>query len=279
MHPYLVLAARSVALTLSIGMSLFLSSSGRLTASADPVDNVLSEMAAKAALSLDPYLWSMPVTVSARDGRLTVSGMVELPVQKRLVLRKMSQVVDGAVIVDELVVASAGPADDTRRRVPAHLAKDRSTALAVRKKLRDSADIVLDNLHVEVSEGTVTLEGAAASAEDVAEAGRLAGEVDGVASVDNRLRVRDEEAVDEAARRVERGWKKRLHDALVAAQARKMLAANDALASSRIQVEVYNGVVTLSGEVPDEDALLLAEQLTAELRGVALVKNELQVEQ
>ena len=279
MHPYLVLAARSVAVTLSIGMSLFLSSSGRLTASADPVDNVLSEMAAKAALSLDPYLWSMPVTVSARDGRLTVSGMVELPVQKRLVLRKMSQVVDGAVIVDELVVASAGPADDTRRRVPAHLAKDRSTALAVRKKLRDSADIVLDNLHVEVSEGTVTLEGAAASAEDVAEAGRLAGEVDGVASVDNRLRVRDEEAVDEAARRVERGWKKRLHDALVAAQARKMLAANDALASSRIQVEVYNGVVTLSGEVPDEDALLLAEQLTAELRGVALVKNELQVEQ
>jgi len=279
MHSHLALAARPVAVTVCIVASLFLFGSGQLTASADPVDNFVSEVAAKAALSLDPYLWSMPVTVSARDGRLTVSGMVELPVQKRFVMRKLSQVVDRAAIVDELIVASVRPTDEARRGVPADLLKNRRTVLAVREKLRENADIALDNLRVTVSEDTVVLEGEAETAEDIVEAGRLASEVDGVATVDNRLRVRDEGAVDEAAVRVERGWKKRLHDVLVAAQARKVLAGNDALASSTIQVEVYDGVVTLSGEVPDEDALMLAEQLTAQLRGVAAVKNDLQVKQ
>ncbi len=259
-------------------VSFVLVSSGPSTAQADPADDFLSEVAAKAALSLDPYLWSMPVTVRAGDGRLTVSGTVELPAQKRLVMRKMSQVVDSAAIVDELVVASVGPADESRRRVPADLVKDRRTALTVRKKL-ETAGIALDSLRVKVSDGAVTLEGEAETVEDIAEAYRLAGEVDGVARVDNRLRVRAEEAVHEAAVRIERGWKKRLHDALIGAQARKVLSENDALASSRIQVEVYDGVVTLRGEVPDRDTLVLAEQLTAELRGVASVKNQLQVKQ
>jgi osmotically-inducible protein OsmY len=258
--------------------SCVLFSSGQFSAQADPVDDFLIEVAAKAALSLDPYFWSMPVTVSAREGRLTVSGTVELPTQKRLIMRKMNQVVDGAV-VDELVVASIGPADGIRRRAPGDFLKHHRVALAVRKKLRERADIMLNNLHVTVSDGTVTLEGDAETAEDIAEAGRLASEVDGVIGVDNRLRVRGEGVAAEPAVRVERGWKKRLHDAVIAWQARKALAANDALASSRMQVEVYDGVVTLSGEVPDEDAMLLAEQLAAELRGVASVKNELQVKQ
>ena len=57
------------------------------------------------------------------------------------------------------------------------------------------------------------------------------------------------------------------------------LSFSEEVSSHLIDVNTIDGVVTLSGEVPDEDALLLAEQLTAELRGVALVKNELQVEQ
>ena len=279
MQPRFVVSERIVAIiVLSCGLFLLMPFDQRV-ATADPVDDLLLEAAVKAAFSLDPYLWSLPVTVRVSDGCVTVSGKVDHPTQKSLVMRKIRDVVDSAAIVDELKFCSAGRPDTLQSGARLHVMADIRTAIVVRKKIGKGSNVAVHDLRVRVTNGAVMLDGEVETSADKMEIGRLASKVKGVVRVTNNLRVHGERSADEPAARTEPSWKGKLHDALIAAQARRTLAGNDELASSSINLDVRNGVVTLSGEVPDEDKLFLAGQLVGKLRGVADVKNELQLKQ
>jgi len=81
----------------------------------DHLDDFRLELALKAAFSLDPYLWVLPVVLSVEQGRVTVSGQVDLPIQKRFVMRKISEIVDSSAIVDRVSVR-LDPASEARAR-------------------------------------------------------------------------------------------------------------------------------------------------------------------
>lgn len=242
MQPHLIPAARVIAIAVLIGESFLLAPFGQRTASADPVDDLLSEAAVKAALSLDPYLSNLPVTVRVRDGVATVSGKLGHPTQKRLVMRKVRSVVDASAIVDGVSFVSVEPSDGVQPSVPANGVKDVKPLLPMRKRLGKRPDLAAPGRGV----------------------------------VDN-LRKRAERQTKRPEAQTGRSWKVRMHDALIAARTRRVLDRN--IPDCSIQVAVRDGVVTLSGRVPEEEQSSLAEELVAGLSGVASVQNELVVEQ
>ena len=240
MQSHLVSLARIAAIGLLLWESFLLAPSGKGAASADPVDDLLLEAAVKAAFSLDPYLSILPVTVSAMDGRVTVTGKLGHPAQKRLVMRKVGGVVGASVIVDKVSLPLLEPSDGTRTSAPGAVVKE-------------------DKAQPAVGEGMEKRPGIAVSRWRVAESLRR---------LKDRLAERPEPST-------EQGWKERLHDRLTAARARRVLDRN--LLSPDVQIDVRDGVVTLRGEVLAEDDVSLAGQLVEGLSGVASVKNELRV--
>jgi len=55
------------------------------------------------------------------------------------------------------------------------------------------------------------------------------------------------------------------------------LAGEELFDAASIDVKVENGVVHLAGEVPDEEALQLAERIASDTQYVSEVKNELEI--
>jgi osmotically-inducible protein OsmY len=240
MQPHLAPAARIITVAALIGGWFLLAPFGQRPAAADPVDDLLSEAAVKAALSLDPYFSSLPVTVSIQEGTATVSGKLGHPAQKRLVMRRISSVVGTSAIVDAVSVASVDASEEVEPSDPESVAKDVERILSIGKRPGKRPEVAGPGVAEELRK----------------RAGRLKKQSEALAG---------------------RSWKVRVHDALIAARARRVLDRN--ILDCSIEVAVYDGVVTLSGEVPDEDSLSLAEDLVAGLSGVASVENELLVGQ
>jgi osmotically-inducible protein OsmY len=61
-------------------------------------------------------------------------------------------------------------------------------------------------------------------------------------------------------------------------QVRLRLAADRDVKGGAIQVEVHDGVVTLSGKVKEEKQKIKAERITRKVKGVKKVVNQLEVE-
>lgn len=68
----------------------------------------------------------------------------------------------------------------------------------------------------------------------------------------------------------------RLSDQLIYASVKGDLAAQPRLESSRISVEVTEGVVVLSGTVPDDERKTMAEAIARGVKGVKGVADLLQ---
>ncbi len=68
-----------------------------------------------------------------------------------------------------------------------HSDKDMAITSQVQEKIRSDSELMGSNIVVETRNGEVTLKGVVNSHSDVTRAGKLAGYVDGVKQVDNRL--------------------------------------------------------------------------------------------
>jgi osmotically-inducible protein OsmY len=247
--------------------------------SADPLEDLWLKLAVKTALSLDPYLRVLPITIAVEEGIVTVSGHVALPMQKRLAMRRIGATVDSGSVIDRLVIGRGDPGGQPSERVDARVLRDAKLALAVRRKLKEGSGVTVRALRVAASDGGVTLNGEVNTAADKDEAGRRADEVDGVFHVTNNLRLPGEAPSTDRQGLPDRGWKGKLYDKTTLLRARRALARNSNLAPYRIKVEVRDGIVTLRGEVPDEEKVALAEHLITDLTGIAGVVNELRVKQ
>jgi hypothetical protein len=69
----------------------------------------------------------------------------------------------------------------------------------------------------------------------------------------------------------------KVSDATITAEVKSALAADPQLASLKIDVDTDNGVVTLSGPAPSEEAKSRATQIAAGPKGVMRVENRLEV--
>jgi len=141
-------------------------------------------------------------------------------------------------------------------------------ALTAKVKTKITADPELNPFKIDVDtlDGVVTLRGTVSTEEKSAEAAKLARMTEGVINVTNRLNVH-------------RGAmaKDRVGDAALASEVSADLSADPDVSAHKIDVDVKDGVVTLSGMVNSDFARRHAEEVAHKVDGVRRVINELRV--
>jgi osmotically-inducible protein OsmY len=135
-----------------------------------------SEAAVLAALVADDKVHAQDIEVKARDGYVTLSGLVELPLQR-----------DRA----ERIALGVGGVKQVRNRIKTWLTVDADeVAERVTDAIGDDAVIGIDKISVDVTDNDVTLTGWVTSPEHRQAAVAAAENAPGVASVHDELRVR-----------------------------------------------------------------------------------------
>ncbi len=132
----------------------------------------------------------------------------------------------------------------------------------LQQSVKDATDI-----NVETSKGVVQLAGWVGSGEIKAQAAKTASETEGVEAVSNRLQISTGK----------RSAGRALDDTILAAKAKLELAENDSTNAIRINVEVRNGNVELSGFVNTYEERDAAVSLVAAVDGVGEVINSIDV--
>lgn len=132
------------------------------------------------------------------------------------------------------------------------------------------------DIRAESVDGRVTLTGQVANEIQKELAGDLAVAVDGADTVDNRIVVVPGSGIAVSVP-VGRTFRQRVEDGSVSASVRTRLVYHRHFRALKIGVRTMDGVVTLSGIVPDEDRKRRIGEVAAETRGVAGVINNLTV--
>ena len=130
------------------------------------------------------------------------------------------------------------------------------------QSVSDASDI-----NVETSKGVVQLAGFVKSDEVKGMAGRVTADIDGVAGVSNRLRVL---SAKRSAGRV-------LDDSLLAAKVKYALVENKETSGGKINVEIRDAVVELSGFVDSYEERDAAVELVSAIDGVKDVINSIDI--
>lgn len=123
-----------------------------------------------------------------------------------------------------------------------------------------------------VEDGVVTLEGEVETSTDKALAEELVEGIDGVTRVNNNLTVRHEDDDDDNG-----GVRATLNDGRIFTVLKSRLLMSGDVSGRDIEVEVDDGVVTLSGEVETSSERDLALEMARNTNGVSNVRDNLRV--
>ena len=167
-------------------------------------------------------------------------------------------------LVAVLIVALTGCATN---RPASEQFDDATITGKVKSKLAADPEINPFNIDVDTLEGVVTLRGEVEKPVARTEAIKLAKGVKGVKRVVDHIRVVSSMEEDND----------RVDDARIGAEVKAKITADSDLNPLNIDVDVEDGVVTLSGIVATSARRAKAEQLAKSVSGVVRVHNELKV--
>lgn len=147
---------------------------------------------------------------------------------------------------------------------------DAAISGTIKTKLIDNESLDADAINVDTAGGVVTLTGMVPSTDAKALATKVAAEVSGVVSVDNRLTIGDEPSLMQKAAGT-------VDDVAITAKVKAKLIGEDSLSAAGINVDTADNIVTLSGSVASAHDKDLAEDIASKVPGVESVDNRLQV--
>lgn len=165
---------------------------------------------------------------------------------------------------------------------PEEMVDDAAVLTRVKTRLAAETTINALKINVDVRQNVVTLTGEVPSQAEKEQAGRLAQETQGVASVNNNLTVNPEalgsstikDKAKEATQDVGREASQTLNDAALLAKIKAQFMSNGIVGTD---VDVSSGVVTLRGVVNNLIEKEKAEMVARQTGGVTEVKNLLTV--
>ncbi|WP_016682603.1 molecular chaperone OsmY, partial [Yersinia pestis] len=183
--------------------------------------------------------------------------------------------ISGSVLAeDTLLNKAASTVDSTGAKIDSSMKKvdnymsDSAVTAKVKSALLEEKSLKSTDISVETSNGVVTLSGFLNSQAEIETAVEIAGNVEGVKSVSDKLHVKDQksQSVSEYA-----------GDAATTSSVKAKLLADDIVPSRKIKVETTDGVVQLSGDVENKAQSERAESIAKAVNGVKSVKNDLNI--
>ncbi|ART79101.1 molecular chaperone OsmY [Oceanisphaera avium] len=145
-------------------------------------------------------------------------------------------------------------------------ANDGIITTKVKAELVQADAIKSGDISVETENGVVTLSGFVESQEQIKHAVEVAGKVEGVASVNDKLNVKDN---------ADQSLKEYADDAMITSAVKAKFLADDVVPGLSVSVETQDGVVQLTGDVESQEQVTQAENVAKGVDGVQSVKNDL----
>jgi hyperosmotically inducible protein len=235
-------------------------------------------MKAKTALYATDGVSGSDISVDTINGRVTLHGKVQSETEKALAEKEVRSLV-GVVDVRNLlqVVSSTSAArvqrsdDVIKSEIESRIKTDRSL---------DDSSIVVKS----VNKGVVLMGGKAESASDNLRALHTAAIQPGVVHVASEIETPDTFADDEfqfdrdaktdSTHRTNGGV---MSDLWITSTIKMRLSADNRTPATEINVDTYDGVVTLFGMVPSKESSAAAHEIAHAVSGVKSVQNQLEV--
>jgi hyperosmotically inducible protein len=173
-----------------------------------------------------------------------------------------------------LAVPSIGASACATTRPAGEQSDDNIITGRVGRRLTADPDVKRVKIDVDTINGVVTLRGKVDSQTQKVQAERIAQNTDGVRRVINELVVDAEDDADSD----DDGDLDRA-DVNIKTEIGRHMSADEDVRRVNIDIDVKDGVVTLSGVVHNETERMEAERVAREVKGVREVKNDLIVEQ
>src|SRR5690606_14776640 len=161
---------------------------------------------------------------------------------------------------------SAGQKVDSSMNKVGNFMDDSAITAKVKAALVDHENIKSTDISVKTEQKVVTLSGFVESQAQAEQAVKVAKGVEGVASVSDKLHVRDSKNASV------KGY---AGDAATTSEIKAKLLADDIVPSRKVKVETTDGVVQLSGTVDSQAQIDRAESIAKAIDGVKSVKNDL----
>lgn len=182
-------------------------------------------------------------------------------------MRKHNVILAAAVAAMMTAAAPALAANAEPERTAGQTSDDAMLLSKVKTALIDADQIKARKINVEVYQGQVQLLGFVDSAEQKAEAGRIAGSIAGVRNVKNNLEVQT----------AERSAGRAIDDGMITTKVKAALIGDSRTKAHQIDVNTREGVVQLGGFVDSAAAKTAAGDVAKSIDGVKTVQNRLEV--
>ena len=206
------------------------------------------------------YLKDDPITISSKDGVVTLAGAVQNDAHKPMA-QDVVAALPGVISVDNRIEVAGGPPQQS----------DSYLKMKVKTALMFHRNVNAHKTEVAVKDGNVLLKGEAASPAERDLTTELVKDVAGVATVKNEMVVvakpaNPHETLIEA-----------VDDASITAQVKATLLWHRATGVIRTKVETTGGIVQVTGQARNTAEKDLVSKLVADVHGVKRVVNTMMI--
>jgi osmotically-inducible protein OsmY len=228
----------------------------------------------KTALALNRHLKDTNIDVAASDGTITLSGAVGTAIQRQLAEEIASSISGVDKCQNNLSInALLNQMPPNSERTLGQKLDDLTVEASIKTALLLNENVRGRSIRVSSYKGNVTLTGSVDSLAELELARKIAVDVDGVASVENKLEVNGVRTIANDT------VTQKLNDATIEAQVRAALMVNRNIDSTEIEVKSRNAIVTLTGMVHSGAEKELVEKIAEGCWGVKGVINEIRIKQ
>jgi hyperosmotically inducible protein len=249
-------------------------------------DDQPSDLWTKASLmttyTLNRQLNPFKIDADVQNGVATLRGTVDSEVERDLA-GELAQGVDGIhEVKNELKVSpdatnmQAGHDTDGAERSFLRKVDDANLTAKIKSQLLWNSNTSGLAIDVDTRNGVVSLSGNVASEAEVNLAEQIARNTRDVVSVENNLKVNNEDtSIAGKAARESRELAQQVSDGWITAKVKSSLLYNRTVDGDDIHVDTQNGVVTLRGHVDSDFEREQAITIARNIKGVKTVKSEL----